>query len=132
MKALEAEMAVVKGERNARAKEKAEAEKAVEELKQQVSTRTAALEAERKERSAAEDLVKALKGELSGVKVECDAQARGKEEARKEVELTLLRLHQIQEELDHYFQLSRQQTHMLSSSENLSRRAIMLTKKMRQ
>ena len=41
----------MKGERDARAKEKGEAQKTVEELKQQVSAKVAELEKERKEKA---------------------------------------------------------------------------------
>ena len=43
---------------------------------------------------------------------------------RADTELALLQLHQVQEELERYFLLSRQQDDMLSSSENLTRRAV--------
>ena len=49
MKALEGELAGLKGERDAQAKEKGEAQKAVEDLKQQVSANGGELEKERKE-----------------------------------------------------------------------------------
>ena len=47
VKALEAELVGVKGERDARVKEKHEVQKVVEELKQQVSEKGAELEKER-------------------------------------------------------------------------------------
>ena len=104
VKALEGELAGVKGERDARVKEK---QKEVEELKQQVSARTAELEAERQEKAAGAQRMKALEGELAGVKGEREAQAKKAKEAREEAELTLLQLHQVQEELEHYFLKSR-------------------------
>ena len=66
---LEAELAGVKGERDARAKEKVEGEKAIEELKQQMSAKVAELEAE-----------------LAGVKGERDARAKEKVEGEKAIE----------------------------------------------
>ena len=96
-------MQKVASERDARAKEKVEAQKAVEELKQQVSAKAAELETERKEKAAGAERVKALEGELAGVKGERDAQAKEKEEAREEAELTLLQLHQVQEKLESVF-----------------------------
>lgn len=49
--------------------------------------------------------------------VDLEAQLQAKEgelrEAREEAELTLLQLHQVQEELEHYFLLSRGQDHLL-------------------
>ena len=52
--------------------------------------------------------VKALEVELAGVNGERDARAKEAVLAREEAELTLLQLHQIQEELEHLF-LSDQQ-----------------------
>ena len=65
-------------ERDARAKEKGEAQQLAEELKQQVSARTAELETERNGRAAEAERVKALEGELDGVKDERDARAKEK------------------------------------------------------
>ena len=104
VKFLEGKLVVVRGERDARVKEK---QKEVEELKQQVSARTAELEAERQEKAAGAQRMKALEGELAGVKGEREAQAKKAKEAREEAELTLLQLHQVQEELEHYFLKSR-------------------------
>ena len=130
VKALEAELDGVKAERDARAQEKEEAQKAVEELKQQVSAKAAELEIERKERAAGAERVKALEGELDGVKAERDAQEKDKEATREDADLTLLQLHQVQEEVEHYFLLSRLQANMLSTSEKLSKRASTLISKM--
>ena len=44
------------------------------------------------------------------------------EEARREVDLTLLQLRQVQDELEHYFLLSRQQSQLLEANENLQSR----------
>ena len=46
------------------------------------------------------------------------------QEAREEAELTLLQLHQVQEELEHYFLLSRDQEHTLQRSVQLQQRAL--------
>ena len=51
---------------------------------------------------------------------EADNQAL--EEARREVDLTLLQLRQVQDELEHYFLLSRQQSQLLEANENLQSR----------
>ena len=52
--------------------------------------------------------------------IQKDSQAK---DASEEVELTLLQLHQVQEELEYYFLLCRRQAEMLTSSENLAQRA---------
>ena len=134
-KALEGELASVKDERDAQAQEveltREESEltllqlhqvqeklenvllgdqakqKQLEELKQQVSAKAAELETERKERIAKADRAKALEAELASVKDERDAQAQEVELTRKESELSLLQLHQVQEELEQYFLKSR-------------------------
>ena len=120
VKALEGELAGVKGERDARAKEKGEAQQAIEELKQQVSAKGAELEKERKEKVAGAERVKALEGELAGVKGERDARAKEKGEAKEEAKLTLLQLHQVQEELEHQFFESRAQHDLLRQHQRQS------------
>ena len=74
------------------AKEKSEADKKVQELMQQISAKTTELESERKKRSAAEQAVNELK---------------------EEAELTLLQLHQVQQELEHYFSQSREKDKLI-------------------
>ena len=61
-----------------------------------------------------------LRSELEGqlqAKVDLEVQLQAREgelrDAREEAELTLLQLHQVQEELEHYFLLSRGQDHLL-------------------
>ena len=95
-------------------------QKQLEELKQQVSAKGAELETERKERAAGAERLKALEGELAGVKGERDAQAKEKEEAQEEAELTLLQLYQVQEELEHYFLQSRTQDDLLRQHQEQS------------
>ena len=95
-------------------------QKQLEELKQQVSAKGAELEAERKEKDAAAERVKALEAEMAGVKGERDAQAKEKGEAQEEAELTLLQLHQVQEELEHYFLQSRTQDDLLRQHQEQS------------
>ena len=94
-------------ERDAQTKEKGEAQTTAENLKQQVSEMAALLETERKEKIAGEERLKALKAELANAIGERDAQTKEKGEVREEAELTLLQLHQVQEELEHYFLKSR-------------------------
>ena len=93
----------MQGERDAQAKEKAEAQKSVEQLKQQVSAKASELQKERHEKAAGAQRMMALETELAGVKDERDAQAKEAREAREEAELTLLQLHQVQEELEAVF-----------------------------
>ena len=66
----------MKAECDARAKEKGEVQKRIEELKQQLSAKVAELEIERKEKVAGAEGVKALEGELAGVKGDRDVRAR--------------------------------------------------------
>ena len=84
------ELVGVKEERDALSTAKGEAENVVEELKQQMSAKSAELEEER------------------------DARAKEKEEARQEADLILLQLHQVQQELEDYFVHSRAQDKILS------------------
>ena len=68
-------------------KEKGEAQKAVEELKQQVLAKAAELEKERKEKVAGVERVKALERELASVVTgERDARAKEKVETQKQFE----------------------------------------------
>ena len=59
--------------------------------------------------SAGSNRLKSLEGALAGVKGECDAREREKDEAREESQLTLLQLHQVQEELQGLFRKLRYQ-----------------------
>ena len=86
VKALEGELSGVREERDVRTKEKGDAEKVIEELKQQISAKTADLEKVKGERTAGAERVKALEGELSGVREERDAQTKDKGEAQKAIE----------------------------------------------
>jgi hypothetical protein len=54
------------------------------------------------------------------------------QEAREEAELTLLQLHQVQEELEHYFLLSRGQHHQLDRYSQLQQRSQRLLAKLAQ
>ena len=57
--------------------------------------------------SAGAKRLKALEEKLTAIQGERDALAKEKREAVEESELTLLQLHQVQEELEHYFLKSR-------------------------
>lgn len=54
---------------------------------------------------------------------EANKAQRELKDAREEAELTLLQLHQVQEELEHYFLLSRRQQQLLDSHEQLELRS---------
>jgi len=89
VKALEGELAGVKGERDTQAQEKGEAQKAVEDLKQQVSAKAAELEQERKERAAGAEFVKALEVELAQAQAERDERTKENRQVQHQVaELT--------------------------------------------
>ena len=60
-----------------------------------------------------------LRHELKAVVAQCEVETNA---ASKDAELTELQLHQVQEELEHYFLLCRYQADILSSSENLVKR----------
>ena len=106
VKALEEELAGVKGDRDAQAKKALEAREEAELTLQQ-------LHQVQKERSAGAERMKALEEELAGVKDDRDAQAKKALEVREEAEFTLLQLHQVQEELEDYFCLSRKKDKLL-------------------
>ena len=85
-------------ERDARVTESSESQQSVEELKKQLELMAVELQ---KTQSL-----------LSGKEMEAMS-------ASEEVELTLLQLHQAQEELERYFLLSRRQAEVLASSQDL-------------
>ena len=64
------------------------------------------------------------KAEELAIRVEAEASAR--KSAEEEVKSSLVQLHQVQEELEHYFLLSRRQFKMLESSSKLQERTAML------
>ena len=72
------------------------------------------------ERAVGADRVKALEGELAGVKGERDARVKENDEARQKCELTLLQLHQVQEELERYFLETRAQADLLRQQQTQS------------
>ena len=92
-----------------------ETQNLIAELKNQLDAKVAQYELEKKERVA-------LEIELSKVKGELVAQA-------EEVELTLLQLHQVQEELEHYFYQSRVKDELIKKHHALQQRTKMITSK---
>ena len=82
VRALEGELAGVKGERDARAKEKGEKQKRIEELKKQMATRPLSCSWREREGFGVER-VKGLVEELAGVKGDLDALVKEKEKFRR-------------------------------------------------
>ena len=70
----------------------------------------------RAELAAARAELEAERGEVAGLR-------EREREAREEAELTLLQLHQVQEELEHYFLLARGQTQQIDRYDDLQRRS---------
>ena len=81
------------------------------------------LEAERMKSFVRLEKVNLLEGELHDVKLKCDELTTEKVESAEDADLVLLQLHQIQEELEYYFNLSRYQRDLLVSHEKQQKRA---------
>ena len=77
----------------------------VQKLKQEISAKSTELETERKKRSTAEKAVNELK---------------------EEAELTLLQLHQVQHELEHYFSQSREKDKLIQRFKDQQQRVKIL------
>ena len=118
VKDLERKLAGLKDERDAHAKEKGVAQQAVEQLQQQVAAKAAELKAEKHERVARDEQVKDLEREIVGLKNEQNTQAKERGEMREESELTLLQLHKVQEELQHYFEKFRHTEKIATAQKN--------------
>ena len=69
-----------------------------------------------------------LKDELKKLKDQLRTSQAQTQEAREEAELTLLQLHQVQEELEYYFLLSREQSTLLDTHANHQKRVQKLLK----
>jgi hypothetical protein len=67
-----------------------------------------------------------LQVQIQGVTTELEEQRRQRQESQEEAELTLLQLHQVQEELEHYFLLSRQQSGLLARHRQMHQRGVQL------
>ena len=61
--------------------------------------------------------------EIEGLRQELENLGQARDEASEEAELTLLQLHQVQEELEHYFLLSRGQASQLDHYDGLQQRS---------
>jgi chromosome segregation ATPase len=118
----QAQFVALVAERDVQTKEKLEAQQAVEELKQQLEAKGVELQkvvgerdARAKEKGEAQQAVEELKKQLETSQFE-------NKEAREEIELILLQLHQVQEELEYHFLLARQQDELLSSYSDIQLR----------
>jgi hypothetical protein len=67
--------------------------------------------------------LEAARQELDSLHASLGVAQSGEQEAREEAELTLLQLHQVQEELEHYFLLSRGQSQQLERYDALQQRS---------
>jgi hypothetical protein len=103
--------------------EKAEAAKAAEDLKQQLMAQGAQVQEAQQARDQQAERVKALDSEKASALSQLEELSQQLSEAREEAELTLLQLHQVQEELEHYFLLSRGQVQQLERYDALLRRS---------
>ena len=124
------ELEKVVGERDARAKEKGEAQQAVEELSRQLDEKGVALQkmvgerdARAEEKGEAQQAVEDLKKQLQQASESLMQMELQVKDSSVEADLTMLQLHQVQEELEHYFLLSRKQSAMLNSSSQLYKKA---------
>ena len=101
------------------------------DLHENAESRFAALVAERdvqaKEKEEAEHALEECRQQLEQVSL-CLAQQEAEAKACSEqAELALLQLHQVQDELEYYFSLSRLQAKALNSSEDVFKRAVLLS-----
>ena len=71
------------------------------------------------EMSSIKNALNALEAEKSALQQQLSESRQQTTEAREEAELTLLQLHQVQEELEHYFLLSRGQSKQLDHYDSL-------------
>ncbi|QEY32395.1 hypothetical protein EVJ50_09395 [Synechococcus sp. RSCCF101] len=97
----------------------------------QVDDLTAQLEASKADATKAAASIKdqaSWNNERQLLQQQLQAAETATRDAREEAELTLLQLHQVQEELEHYFLLGREQTALLSAHEHQQRRVRQLIK----
>jgi len=85
-----------------------------QDLEQLRQTSDAELSEAREAREEAECLTNQLQPRVQELEQQLHARDAELSEAREEAELTLLQLHQVQEELEHYFLLSRGQNELLN------------------
>ena len=117
------ELQKVEGERDALSKEKGEALQTVEDLKKQLEEKDAELQ---KIVGELDVRVKEKEAELMALQQQLETSQLETKDTRAESELILLQLKQIQEELEHYFLLSRHQDELLSSYSDLQKRIAVL------
>ena len=139
LEAKDAELQSVKAELTTRVRDNEAAQHQEEQLRQQLEAKDAELSKRQQEEGELKELrqqMDAKSFELENlISQESDALVRGKTDAlaaKEASELAMLQLGQMQQELEHYYLLSRRQAEMLSSSEKLSERGAALIAKMMQ
>ena len=125
----ESRFAALVAERDVQAKEKEEAEHALEECRQQLEAKASELQSIVIERDAEAEDNEKLRQQLEQVSACLAEKVAEVKVASERSELALLQLHQVQEELEHYFSLSRRQAKILTSSESLFERTAQLALK---
>ena len=105
-------------------------EKENTELKQQLAAQSETLQQIKETRDEQAARVQVVEGELAALKSERDDALGNVREAREEAELTLLQLHQVQEELEHYFQISRSSDQLVEAQAKQNIRAVALIGRM--
>ena len=74
------------------------------------------------EREQLQSRLSFLRSNLDELEQEREENNKARKEEQEEAHLTLLQLHQVQDELEHYFVLSRQQSELLEANEELQAR----------
>ena len=127
---VEGELAALKSEREVVEEEKVALQHSAAELKQQLAAQSETLQQIKETRDEQAARVQVVEGELAALKSERDDALGNVREAREEAELTLLQLHQVQEELEHYFQISRSSDQLVEAQAKQNIRAVALIGRM--
>ena len=123
-------MKVLEGRYGELAKEKEEAQQMVEDLTQQVSARATELESEKKERATEAERLKVLEGKYGELAKEKEEAQQMVEDLTQQNELSLLQLHEVQEELEHNFYQMRGKDELLQRHQAQQLRAKQLISKL--
>ena len=105
-------------------------EKENTDLKQQLAAQSETLQQIKEARDEQAARAQVVEGELATLKSERDDALGNVREAREEAELTLLQLHQVQEELEHYFLSSRSSDQLVEAQAEQNPRAVALIGRM--
>ena len=119
-------------ERDERADEKEEVCQALEVSRQELEVKVAELQSMSRALDAQEDDKEGLRQQLEQVSMRLAQKEAEAQAATEQAELVLLQLHQVQEELEHYFLLSRRQSKTLDSSQHVCNKAVLLALKLSQ